>query len=479
MKNPQSTALLFFSAFAGLVALTSHFASATPLSLKGYLEQVQGQSPSVQASLNTIEGSERTAAEADLITMPRLFFNGGRTTDHRQFYNAFMGGRTTADSFTLGFEKQFNFGLNAKLSYNLLNNTSSNLPSPIFPGGVNIYSSAQTQLDLNQSLWRNFFGKETKATEDLAEAASLATQYGERFKLKQTLAQAETAYYRLAIANESVRLEQELLDRSKKILDWTEKRVNNHLTDKIDFLQSKSGYQARKLSLENALIERQSASLNFNQFRNQTANTLSEEISLLPTQEIIALTPPKKAEETDDVKAAHQSERINRANQELSLQKALPDFSVFATAAFNGQNGLQSEAMSTAFTSSHPYTAFGVKLSFPLYFWETSEIRAGRTQQQLSAEQATLQKVLENNQIWSDLSQKFTAAQGRLKMADELVKMQKDKLEYEKYRFELGRTTTYQVLTFEQDYAQALISRLQIEREILSLHAQLKTYAAE
>ena len=57
--------------------------------------------------------------------------------------------------------------------------------------------------------------------------------------------------------------------------------------------------------------------------------------------------------------------------------------------------------------------------------------------------------------------------------------MQKEKLEYEKYRFELGRTTTYQVLTFEQDYAQALISRLMIEREILSLHAQLKTYAAE
>jgi outer membrane protein TolC len=479
MKNSVSNSLFSFAAFAGLTAFHPAPTLAASLTLSGYLEQVQNQSPSIQSSSNTIEGSEKSAKESDLITMPRFFFTGSRTTDHRQFYNAFMGGRTTADNFNLGFEKQFDFGLNAKLSYSLLNNTTSNLFPGIFPGGMNVYSAAQTQLDLNQSLWRNLFGKETKATEDLAEAASLATHYGERFKLKQTLAQAETAYHRVAIANESVRLERELLDRSKKILDWTEKRVNNHLTDKIDFLQSRAGFQGRKMSLENALNELQSAALSFNQFRNQSSGTIAEDVSLIPTSEILALAPPKKAEVTDDVKAAEQAERLNRANQELSLQKALPDFSVFATAAFNGQNGLQSQAMSTAFTSNYPYTAFGVKLSFPIYFWETSEMRAGRTKQQLSAEQATQQKILENTQTWSDLSQKFTEAQGRLKMANELVTMQKEKLEYEKYRFELGRTTTYQVLTFEQDYAQALISRLMIEREILSLHAQLKTYAAE
>jgi outer membrane protein TolC len=61
-------------------------------------------------------------------------------------------------------------------------------------------------------------------------------------------------------------------------------------------------------------------------------------------------------------------------------------------------------------------------------------------------------------------------------MSEELVTLQKEKLEYEKYRFNLGRTTTYQVLTFEQDYAQALIARLRVEREILAIHSQLKTF---
>ncbi|NDG84416.1 MAG: hypothetical protein EBX52_05175 [Proteobacteria bacterium] len=156
-----------------------------------------------------------------------------------------------------------------------------------------------------------------------------------------------------------------------------------------------------------------------------------------------------------------------------------PNNPLFATAAFNGQNGLQSQAMSTALTTNHSYTVFGLKLSVPLDFPETSDMRAGRVKQQLGAEQATRQKALENAQTWEDLSKKFVESQEKLRMADELVRMQKEKLEYEKYRFELGRTTTYQVLTFEQDYAQSLIQRLQVEREILGLRAQLKTYAAE
>jgi outer membrane protein TolC len=120
-----------------------------------------------------------------------------------------------------------------------------------------------------------------------------------------------------------------------------------------------------------------------------------------------------------------------------------------------------------------------VRLNFALDLSETAAIRAGRAKQQLAAEHLTRQKEIESEALFRDLSLKFSEARQRLRMADELVAMQKEKLEYEKYRFGLGRTTTYQVLTFEQDYAQALISRLRIESEILALHSQLKTFTRE
>ncbi len=471
--------------FAGLNSLSllgaflPSLAFGTPLTLEQYLDQVKGQSPAVQSSVSLIEGSQSTSKEKDLPFIPKFFVNTAHTIDHREYPAAFLYSRTVSDNFNLGFEKLFDFGLNAKLSYTLFNNDSTGVSQFVYPNGVNIYTSGQTQLDLSQSLWRNFFGKESRAGEEIAEATSLASHYGEKFKLKQTLSQAENAYNRLAIANESVRLETELLDRAQKILDWTTKRVNNHLTDKIDLLQARASHQARKISLEAALNEQKSGKLAFNQFRDRSSNEVDEQVTLPSTDSILSLTVPKKAEVTDDIKAAEQSERITKASNELSIQKAEPDLSLFGTAAFNGVDRYLSPALGRSFSTQNPYYVFGIKFSFPIYFWETSEIRGGRVKQQLAAEATTRQKMLENNQTWSDLTQKLTEAQGRLKMANDLVNLQKDKLEYEKYRFNLGRTTTYQVLVFEQDYAQSLISRLRVEQEILGLHSQIKTYAQE
>jgi outer membrane protein TolC len=464
---------LFFLAMSPLRA------HAESLSLESYLEQVRNQSPAVKSSLQLIEGTAASSREKDLIYIPRFFLNTTHTIDRREFPNAFFGGRTNSDNFNLGVEKVFDFGMSAKVGYTLFNNTTSNLPALLFPNGINAYTQGLTQIDVNQSLWRNFFGKETRAQETLAEASSLSSHFAERHKLKQTLAGAESAYFRAAIANESVKLESELLDRSRKILEWTSRRVQNHLTDKIDLLQAKANTQNREISLRAAIEEQKAANLSMNQFRGLDTHEVPEEIVLQAPETLLTLAPPRRAEATDDLKAAEQGERIARATNELSLQKAQPDLSLYASAGFNGIDRYLSPALRDSFTFSNYLYVFGVKFSFPIYFWETAEIRSGRLKQQLAAESATRQKVLETSRTWNDLTRKLSEAQERLKMTGTLVEMQKEKLEYEKYRFNLGRTTTYQVLMFEQDYAQALISRLRVENEILSLNSQLKTFAEE
>jgi outer membrane protein TolC len=462
-------------AFSLLILCASTLPAASdPLSLENYLGQVLGDSAAVKASQSQIEGTQLTAKEGGLPTMARLSLQGSFTDDQRQFPNPFQIS-TRSRGLGLGFEKQFEFGLASKVSYNL---ASLNYGAP--SNFLRDYLGAQTQIDLTQSLWRNALGKETRASSELSEASSRAAEYGERFKLKQLLAQAENAYYRLAIANESVKLERELLDRYKKIMEWTEKRVKNHLSDRIDFLQTRSAFQARSLSLKAAEQELVSARLGFNQVRSRASDEVSEEPVLASTERILALAAPVRASETLDVKAARESERVTRASNELSLQKVQPDLAVFASAGFNGIDFAgQQGALTRAFTAQHPIYTAGVRLNFALDLADTADIRSGRAKQQLAAEQQTRQKEIESESLYRDLTLKFTEARLRLKMADELVSMQKEKLEYEKYRFNLGRTTTYQVLTFEQDYAQSLISRLRIENEILALHSQLKTFSQD
>ncbi len=477
--RPSLLSLLVFFISSQPHLLAHSLAQAATLSLQEYLQQVAHDSPALKSSQETIQGSLSAAKESDLPYIPKFTALASHMLDERVNFNPFVGNYTQLDTFNFGFEKQFDFGLNAKLTYGLNNNYSSGISPLVYPGGILRYSQGQTELDLTQPLWRNLFGSETKANEKLTEASALQTHFAEKFKLKQLTSQAETAYYQLAIAREAIRLQQELLISSKKTLDWTVKRVSNQLTDKIDMLQAKASYQARQISLQTALDQARNAQLVFNTLRNITSSEVNENLSLISTDEIMSIQAPLKAEVTDDIKAAEQNERVAIASNEVAKQKDLPDLSLFASMATNGVNQYLSPAVSDSISTTHPMYSVGVKLSMPLYFAETAEMRSGRVKQQLAAEDLTRQKRLENIQTWNDLNKKLQEAKVRLKMADTLVQMQKEKIDHERYRFSLGRTTTYQVLMFEQDYSQALISRLLVEQEVVGLHSQLKTYAAE
>jgi outer membrane protein TolC len=469
---------IFFILLGILSTISSVFADV--VTLDNYLRQVEGISPAIHSSELNVEGSLQTAKEADLPLMPIFTLDASHLLDDRTTFNPFIGNHTTQDNLALGLEKQFEFGLDAKISYGLVNNYSTGINPLLYPpNGTLQYSEGQTEIYLSQPLWRNFLGGEIKATEARDQAKSLATHFNESFKLKQLRAQAEIAYFRLAVARESISLEREVLGHAQKILDWTSKRVRNSLADKSDMLQARATQQARQLDLQTSLDEERTARLAFNTYRNTTAEEVPEELSPVSSADILLLLSPRRAEESDDVKAAEQNEKLSVAENEISRQKALPDLSVYAQADFNGVNQYLSPAVGASFTTDHPAYLIGVKFSMPLYFWETAEIREGRTKQELGAQAAIVQTRLQNDQSWIDWNRQLGEAQARLKMADALVQAQKEKADWERYRFNLGRTTTYQVLTFEQDYAQAILDRLRIEHEILNIHSNMKTLAAE
>ncbi|MBS1958596.1 MAG: TolC family protein [Bdellovibrionales bacterium] len=456
------------------------FASTTQaagLTVQDYLGQVRTQSPGYQANAANTEGAEKTAAEGDLYYMPRLALQASHLYDAREVSGFFAGSRTTADNLLFGVEKTFNWGLNAKLNYTLLSNNQYGFASSTIPANAFKYVQGNTQLDLTMPLWRNGFGKETNAMSEKDEAASLQLHYAERLAGKKLLAQAEAAYYNLVIARESVRLQQEVLERAKKILDWTSKRVNNHLSDKSDMLQAKASHQLRQIELETSQNAQRAATLSFNVYRNSSAAEVQDQLAPISTGDILKLTPPQRAEKSDDVLAAEQGERFAVANSETFLQKVQPDLSLFGSLAVNGVDEYQSPAIAQSLTTDNPMYTVGVKFSMPLYLGEASDIRQGRARQQFAAEANTRQKKLESDQTWQDLNEKFAEAQSRLKLAEELVKVQKEKLEWEKYRLNVGRTTTFQVLTFEQDFASALITRLKVEQEIIGYYSQMKVYA--
>ena len=57
-----------------------------------------------------------------------------------------------------------------------------------------------------------------------------------------------------------------------------------------------------------------------------------------------------------------------------------------------------------------------------------------------------------------------------------LEKVQKSKLERERSNQQKGRSTTFQVIQFEQDYLTAQLARIQTLSEAMQIAIQLRTY---
>lgn len=465
-----------------MIAAGTPVQAATKLTLDEYLSQVKSKLPGYRGAQESAAGASERSGEGLLLTTPTFFFNGQWVSDAKlPAIPVFNYEKVNSNSYSLGIAQQTRFGLQGRLSYNIgylsyVNPTlATGAAAPIAP-----YHDTRPALELTQSLWNNGFGAGTRAQQEASEAQALAQSNSSGFQAQSTLAQAEGAYWRLALARRSVVISREALSRAQRIEEWSARRARLHLGDLSDALQARAALQLRQLELENAVNEERSASRAFEHFRNDGAAVEPEAVAdALEDFDIKRVSIPEargRAPERMDLKAAEQLERATRANAEAARSRDLPTLELFGSYALNGRKGPFGESLSDPFSAGRPTTAVGVRFSAPLDLGLLKDVRGGWAREQAGAELAYQQKRLDLAFEWKELERRMSEARTRLKLAEELESTQERKLMHERDRFNSGRTTTYQVLVFEQDYAQAQLSRLRAQADVLSLAAQMKLF---
>ena len=86
------------------------------------------------------------------------------------------------------------------------------------------------------------------------------------------------------------------------------------------------------------------------------------------------------------------------------------------------------------------------------------------------------QKAFNEDTDWKGLLQNLSFYQEKTVLAQAIEEAQKAKLENERKLLKQGRTSTYQVLLFEQEYCQSQINLTMSASNFLSLMAQKKLY---
>jgi outer membrane protein TolC len=214
----------------------------------------------------------------------------------------------------------------------------------------------------------------------------------------------------------------------------------------------------------------------FNLARGVISQEVNETLLIPEIQTISSLPPLEKPEYRLDTLAAKRSADASIANSIASAENSKPDLQVFGKVSTGGLNQDLGTSVGNSFTTRYPITQIGLRLNIPI---DRAAVESTQKAYQLEAQSAELtyaRKVQEQNSLWNNLIRGFEERKKRINIAASAEKLQLEKLQNEKKIHSAGRSTTYQILMFEQDYLGTQATKLQLMQDALSIYAQLKTF---
>lgn len=478
MKQKHLCRLALLTLATTALSVASAFAApAGTLNLDAYLDQVEEKDPGLKSARAGAEGYQMLRESGDLLTSPNFIANYTRVNNQEEpVLVGFQASRTRSDSYSVGLGMNTSFGLSGKYTFNVSDTNLAGLSPAVQTPPV--FSTSYNKFELTQSLVKNGFGSQIRARRDLIDAGNLANEYNTKFQAQDRRVSAENAFWRLAFARRSVEIQEDVLARADRALQWARRRTNLQLGDRSDFLQAQASYDLRRLELQAAKEEVKNAGRAFNLFRNVEGETVAETLNIPSIDQTIAAKSPARGTRLD-ILAAEQQQKAAEAQAQVNKEELKPTVDLFANLAWTGRDVERNPAVKEGFTSKNPNTSIGVNVTVPLAIGQTSRSLQGYELAKEASRLTLEQSRLNETQGWSELTSKLADAQARLGLLRTIEATQKDKYENERQRLLRGRTTTFQALQFEQEYAQTQLTTLRTHSEVLGLLAQMKLFQGE
>lgn len=463
------------SIWSAMLSLSIGFSSiqANALTLNEYLDQVKNQSLSYKGTAQQSEGAELLAREADLFFTPQLFAEASIGSNGKPNTPS-MYDRVRNQNYLLGISQQFNFGLQSRVYYSATRSEFVNAGPAINPSQ---YWDATPVLELSMPLWGGGFGRTAQANQEATRQTSLAEKWSNEGLSLNTLVGAEATYWKVAAWQDVVRIQEQALKAAQDIYNYVSRKKKMNLGEQADVVQAQALLEARTLELQVAKNESQEAQRAFNKYLNKEASAPVETLEGVNYSSLEGITvPATRPGSRADVEATQAQLAVAKASAALALERNRPTLNLTGQYALNGRDNDLNEAMSEAGQTEQDTAFIGMKFNMPLNFGATGDAKSGALKKERAAEMNRDYALYAQEQDWTNLTRNITDARDNLKLLSRIEAAQKTKLDVERSRLKQGRTTTFQVLLFEQDYTTAQVSKVKSAVNILAFQAQLKLY---
>ncbi len=472
MLRFKTTAKLFFILS---ICLTSYSKAASALNLSEYLTQVKNDNVGYTASKTNSDSANLLSKKAFLLTTPNLFVSAQTGAERQNQAIAFVRyQQVNTQNYSLGVEQNFSFGLNSKLYYRANRIAYQGLKSTTIQP---TYYQTNPVLDLSLPLWKDRFGSTIKAQRDSIYYSNQANKFNSKAEMISSEVSAEKAYWQLIASKKIVEISKESLRSVEKLLQSASKKAIMNLGETADVLQAKTGVETKKLQLKQAENSARIAARNFNQNRYINSDVVNEKLDEIDVKNLEKLSIDRNMPDSrNDIKAQAANIEAAVAKAKIEEEANKPQFDLYGSYGFNGLETKRSDAIYSSLSQQGDNAYIGVKFSMPIAIGLQSDIRQGAKGIARAARMSYRQKVFNQENDWQNLLQNLQDYQENLRLSRKIEALQKTKLENENLLLKRGRTSTYQVLLFEQDYNQAQISTVQNAYQFLSLMADKKNY---
>ena len=466
-----ATAIFFFASCPAAISSNS---PPKLVSIGDVLNFARQNGSEFKAIQYEFEALELDIESREKVLSPTISSSISRSWDRRESLTSASATRQQSTLSSLAVEKPFSTGttVGALLGYEW---AQSPRTTP------NRNTLIDWEVFLSQSLWRNGFGRETKARRAGDSWERRERRFANLLEAQNYLVAIETYYWSWVFAEKEKNIRRANLERSQRIESWVARRLRLSAAETSDLLQARSLVETRKLQMKNV--------------ENRIRSVMAQFESSLPGLDIRSLTPNlQEFSEARKLESLVVNEGVNsritslgsiiqsakaarlesRAEQASSASD--PDLEPSLRHGRNGIDGSEARARSEAFSAKNRYSEVALTLSSSLDFsLMRASARAAKLQAEADAIRASRLKS-ESEINWQDLERESLALSDQIQTARGLARIQQQKADAERTRFEKGRSTAFQAITFEQEAAEAELRVWELELNLRKLEAKARVY---
>lgn len=467
---------------AGLAGVNP--AQAQPLSLEDYIGQVEKSNPGVKASGLSSQAIAGKLAATREIYSPRLNASFDYTDDRsgENLESAIQANKLRSLAWDVSLSQRFATGTHVSAGYA---QTSLDLDLPYPYTLTSDISLSQFKaydikpyVQIEQSLLKELAGGLTEAGIRKNQFLAQAAQYQQLAGRQTIVFNAESAYLRLSLCRETVKFRQESLARSEELVRWSESKLTLDLAETSDLLQARAQRRQASMELQNALDDEQDAGREFNHMRNQAAGAEPEELQkladLLDRDRESDLSG--RQDRRADVLMAQASLRASECAERENSWTAGPELTAFGRLSLHGLDLDYPPAFRQVSAGEKPTLTLGASLSLPLDFSIHAQVAQGFRQDREAGRALWEEAQANAEKDWALLGQKWKRLSGKLAAAREVRDLQALRLAEERKKYRQGKTTTFQLLSAENDLDQATLLLTQMMSDALAIRFQSALY---